>query len=1114
MKGDRARTLVTPTLWVMTVGIPSVAIAQQPDVRDIKPAVMLLIDTSGSMEYAINARSGTVSGRLPDCSRGERSRWIGLLEVLTGRIENYSCERVNRQIFSSSGAPDALYPLPHTRPLSGSGAYGSSSAFRQQNGILDTYLERVKFGLMVYDNIYGLAPSSNALSPNSADQLVMVPQTEWIRRAADSLGPAGDFSYGPDRLVTFPGCSGNYMVNAGARNENVPTAAGAGLISYGIDSPSDPNRYRTINATIQDRLLRTRPYGATPTAALLQDYEFFLNNHPHAAPPSVLVPGERDRFTACRPHYAILITDGLPTDPFRTVMRCDAPGFVCPYDRPVDIVSRLCNVGPDGRCTSSRFQGLFAVLFQPGERESDPEVIQARAMMHAIAAAGGTCRDPAQCAYLADDPDSLNRAISEILDRVVPGTRSRTSPSFVSVAFAGGGRGQYEITSGFLVGTPRRPWSGVLNRQRWECDGLDPVARPIEERDRFAFTLNRQERRDIYTVVTRPEAMTGTIVKDGAFTPPGAATGRMTPFAVGNGALTPQHFGLGPGQADVRNAIIQWVRAEAGSGRENHKLGDIYHSQPVVVTAPNFDLADEWYNLFRRRPEVAERPPMVYFGTNDGILHAFVLTNHRYLGNELKEGQELWGFVPPGIFPKLNTSRFTHQFLVDGSPVVKDVFFRRRPGELPNGEAYHTVLLIGLRQGGPYYIALDVTNPINPQFLWQWTHEHMGLTYGRPALTQVVLNWEGHEEQRAVAILPGGMGTRRDGECNLDRNQVPPQSINQTRGPRTKGSCWSGPTGRGLWVVDVETGRLIRGWGAHEIQIPITGSVAVFPGQTGSIATRAYVTNADGVIWRLDMSSPDPNRWTFRPFHDIYWNEGPLAGHPSVDTPVLTVNEQQRPVIIVATGDIENLEAPGVNYVVSITEADPGELGAEGRPARAEINWEIRLRDNEVVTGGLELYDQRVYFGTFVSSANPLDACELGSSRIWGVHYRESGLVPRGYPTPPAERAPQPGLERDSAIGTRNFTEHYIDMGRNRIVMGVGITQRPSCIVATTIPDPYIGPRMQVERIGGGQFELVAQVTSSAMVARDAMPSVETFRRTLPPPISYTRTISSALVPY
>ena len=170
----RARALLALAALALGVITTSRAHAQEPDVRNVRPAVMLLVDTSGSMEYALNARSGSIAGRVADCSRAERDRWVSLVEVLTGPIASYSCDSVNRRT-AYPGAPDQYYPLHFARPRSAGNAYVSGGTFAQGNGILDTYLERVKFGLMVYDNIYGMytGVDEHTLAPVAMTIIVM-----------------------------------------------------------------------------------------------------------------------------------------------------------------------------------------------------------------------------------------------------------------------------------------------------------------------------------------------------------------------------------------------------------------------------------------------------------------------------------------------------------------------------------------------------------------------------------------------------------------------------------------------------------------------------------------------------------------------------------------------------------------------------------------------------------------------------------------------------------------------------------------------------------------------------------------------------------------------------
>src|SRR5688572_27356323 len=67
----------------------------QVDIAPPLPNVLLLVDTSGSMEFKTDGSQVT-------CNPGnsaltnERSRWINVLEVLTGTFNDYSCESLDR----------------------------------------------------------------------------------------------------------------------------------------------------------------------------------------------------------------------------------------------------------------------------------------------------------------------------------------------------------------------------------------------------------------------------------------------------------------------------------------------------------------------------------------------------------------------------------------------------------------------------------------------------------------------------------------------------------------------------------------------------------------------------------------------------------------------------------------------------------------------------------------------------------------------------------------------------------------------------------------------------------------------------------------------------------
>ena len=1123
--------------------VPALAGAQAPDLREIRPDVVLLVDTSASMDYAMGSVSGA-GGQFPACtgnasSPSGRSRWITLVESLTGTYgSNYYCTTVDRRT-AYVGAPDQF--SPHT--------YAAAGGTQGTDGVLDQYIDRVRFGLMTFDNIYGL----DNLTPASSQFMVQsdpLPGVDiWAANAAAVIGPHGDYSYGNAYPLTFPGCAHRYMVNGGVRRAR--TAAeiaanvtlGGALVSVG-NATAD---IHVTNATIQSAILGARPFGSTPTGAMLDDLRYYLNNDPDAARITG-VGASGDPYQACRRRYAILITDGESSDPFRTALHCDASGSTCPYARPADISADLCRF--DGTQCTGLLNGLFVVAYATGAGATgatctvDANCTTGQACvsgrcsavspeLNDIALRGGTTQ-----AILAIDRATLLGGLSRALDQAQPGTTTRTAPAFslTAASFASGTLGatsapqeQLQMGSGFLVSDPTTnlPWRGVLDRTHFVCDAsLNPVQQPLTTQDHFADVLNARNLsaspRRLLTVavpvVNESGIITGTVAS--GLTIPLSNPGTvirgqvLSTFDTTNAAITPVHFGLLATDTTTRTAIFDYVHGRAPATRAVARLGDIYHSTPQIITAPRVDIDDQAYSLFRQQTQVSGRPSIVYVGSNDGVLHAFALEDDPTGAVRWQGGQELWGFVPPYLMPNtLNSGRSSHQFMVDGTPVVRDVVFRRAPGDAASSDMYHSVLVVGLRGGGNVYVALNVTDPLNPVFLWQWTASLMGQTYGRPALGQAMVNIGGSLQERAIAILPGGAGivdsfnANRNGAagCNSLPGSRPtplPDGVTTTRVGRR---CWmSGAgSGRSLYVVDVATGELLRTFDDTLISSPMTGGVSLFSGDLGQFATRAYVTDADGIVWRLDMSDPLPSNWVFVPMHDLYWADGALAGQPVYDPPIVSVDSQGRPVVVVGGGDQDNLEGSAPTRVVSLTEIV--DFNQQPSPSTIQVNWEVRMQPGEQVTGPMVLYANYVYFGTFWSNPDPTNACSFGSSKIWGLHYlNNGGTAPLPYTTGIPGRFPQPGLTGISGSVDTYFSAY------SGIVFGVGVTQRPNCSTGANITDQYLGSRYQISNLRPGTFQLVAQVSGTAASSTSPTASaVQTVTvASLPPPLAQTRPLT------
>jgi type IV pilus assembly protein PilY1 len=111
---------------------------------------------------------------------------------------------------------------------------------------------------------------------------------------------------------------------------------------------------------------------------------------------------------------------------------------------------------------------------------------------------------------------------------------------------------------------------------------------------------------------------------------------------------------------------------------------------------------------------------MVFFGANDGMLHAVLDVEVNTSGVETLSGKEAWAFIPPDQLNRLKymIEGTTHRDYVDSSPKIyfHDVY---GDGFVDSGDGDKVILVCGMRKGGSSYFALDVTDPLAPNYLWR-----------------------------------------------------------------------------------------------------------------------------------------------------------------------------------------------------------------------------------------------------------------------------------------------------------------------------------------------------------------------------------------------------------
>lgn len=523
----------------------------QVDLDPPLPNVMLLVDSSGSMEYTIDG-SGFPACDPTGHNPSGKSRWIDLVEVLTGTIQDYRCEAVNRSSSSfladydangpAAGVPyDYLYVNPYHRPMSGdcvalpgllpSNPYDFPSdairyrrrgtntpcTFNQaKDGILDAYATQIRFGLMTFDP---LTDARKGINGTTLDY---------------EAGMLGGWSYevGPTPKANPKDCLDPPIdFDAGARNAAAPPWEGR-MVAFG-DPATGSTEYQTKRAQIEQVLLMTRPFGATPIAGLLHDAKnFFLEDDsddplapgkkfgprrdPYVIDSEIQDPVDPDAgstivIRGCREQSIVLLTDGRPNLDLRP--HCEGNLGVCPFKKPEEIAAELVARdhpidtfvipfalptfqlnGTTKNCNDLE-EGDFDET-DPSTPCGDPlnqdnEALQACCVLNRIAVAGARpdklkfYPNEKPRAFFAQNRDELASALSSVLASTLNVT-SRTRP-----VIAGGAEGTTGMRFFSLVQPrPLRPWRGVLTRERWTCDNLVPKPEKIDRDKGDDFAVN------------------------------------------------------------------------------------------------------------------------------------------------------------------------------------------------------------------------------------------------------------------------------------------------------------------------------------------------------------------------------------------------------------------------------------------------------------------------------------------------------------------------------------------------------------------------------------------------------------------------------------------------
>lgn len=268
-------------------------------------------------------------------------------------------------------------------------------------------------------------------------------------------------------------------------------------------------------------------------------------------------------------------------------------------------------------------------------------------------------------------------------------------------------------------------------------------------------------------------------------------------------------------------------------------LPDIINSDPAFVGPPSYAYhlpgsgmtATEKSAYAAFRTTHKDRTPMLYAGSNGGMLHGFDASD------EASGGVEQFAFVPNAVYPKLSwlTHRdYSHRYYVDGSPIVVDAYIDSGAA----GASWKSVLLSTLGAGGRALFALDVTTPTSmttANVLWEVKGNdiddddlsHMGHMIGQPRIGRV------KSGNKWVAVVGNGYNshTNRAALIILDLSD-----------------------GTVLKVLDTGVGSdIIPNGLASPLQLDANGDY---------IVDYVYAGDLYGNMWKFDLTSDDIDDWS------------------------------------------------------------------------------------------------------------------------------------------------------------------------------------------------------------------------------------------------------------
>jgi type IV pilus assembly protein PilY1 len=416
------------------------------------------------------------------------------------------------------------------------------------------------------------------------------------------------------------------------------------------------------------------------------------------------------------------------------------------------------------------------------------------------------------------------------------------------------------------------------------------------------------------------------------------------------------------------------------------KLGDIFHSNAVIVGSPSRFFEDTGFSgsggFYEKNKD---RTKVIIAGANDGVLHAF----------NAATGNEEWAFIPNSLLKTLKLMETAHTYYVDGSPKVADVWLDSNNDNKKTADEWRTVLVCGLGKGGKHYFALDITDTLNPKYLWEFPKtaevlNRLGQSWSDAAIGKVKIEQGGDLVEKWVAFIGGG----------FDPIDVQKET--------------EATTGKVFFVIDIMTGAIIQEFSGlavmhHSFPAP---SAALDTNSDGYV-DKVYIGDLGGQMWVFNVSfdrisKKSNSQWSGK---RLFVAPGaPLEKHNIYYQAAVAFDKYGIPWVYFGTGNKENpidaTNPPERFYGVMDDEKWDYPRVEENNlrdvtnlftfsPDRTMKGWFMKLEKTgkrlEKVYGKPTVFNKLLYFTTYLYDERS-DPCSVGGdAKLYVVEYVSAG---------------------------------------------------------------------------------------------------------------------------